>query len=181
MLPIREQQLTTRAQALRAQAAAGALPAQLAPELFALFSLAAQRALGLTPYDEQLIAGLAMAEGKVVQMQTGEGKTLAAVAPVALHALRGTGAHVLTFNDYLAQRDAAWMGPIYRLLGLSVAHVAQDMSPGATRGRVRRRRHLRHRQGGRLRSAPGQHRAGDGRAGAAAVCALRWWTRRIRC
>jgi preprotein translocase subunit SecA len=97
-------------------------------ELFALVLVAAERALGLAPYDEQVIAGLAMGEGKVVEMQTGEGKTLAAVAPVALAALAGEGAHVLTFNDYLARRDAAWMGPVYRLLGLKVAHVEQAMS-----------------------------------------------------
>jgi preprotein translocase subunit SecA len=120
--------LTDRARALRVLARAGAPLGDLVPELFALVHECAQRTLGLTPYDEQLIAGLAMSEGKVAEMQTGEGKTLAAVAPVALFALGGAGAHVLTFNDYLARRDAGWMGPIYRLLGLEVAHVEQGMT-----------------------------------------------------
>ena len=69
--------------------------------------------LGQRPYDEQVVAALALDAGAVVEMQTGEGKTLTATLPVALHALERRGAHVLTFNDYLARRDAAWMGPIY--------------------------------------------------------------------
>jgi preprotein translocase subunit SecA len=120
-------ELTARAQALAARARAGALPDSLRDPLFALVVENTRRVLGLSIYDEQLIAGLAMSEGKVVEMQTGEGKTLAAVAPVALHALAGAGAHVLTFNDYLARRDAGWMGPIYRRLGLRVAYVEQGM------------------------------------------------------
>ena len=68
---------------------------------------------GSRPFDEQIVGGLAMHQGKIAEMQTGEGKTLAAVAPVALNALAGHGVHVLTFNDYLARRDAAWMGPVY--------------------------------------------------------------------
>jgi preprotein translocase subunit SecA len=102
-------------------------------EVFALVSEAAWRALGLRLFDEQIIAGLAMHEGRVVEMQTGEGKTLAAVAPVALNSLTGDGAHVLTFNDYLARRDAAWMGPVYRLLGLEVGHVQEGMSSAERR------------------------------------------------
>ena len=66
-------------------------------------------------------------------MQTGEGKTLAAVMPASLHALAGQGVHVLTFNDYLARRDAEWMGPVYRQLGLSVGFVQQGMTPGERR------------------------------------------------
>ena len=84
--------------------------------------------LGLRPFDEQVVAALALADGTVVEMQTGEGKTLAAVTPVALHAHR-RGVHVLTFNDYLARRDADWMGPVYRVLGLSVGYVQQGMTP----------------------------------------------------
>ena len=84
--------------------------------------------LGLRPFDEQLIAGLALHAGNIVEMQTGEGKTLAAVAPVSLNALKGRGAHVLTVNDYLARRDARWMGPIYERLGLSVGTVQEGMS-----------------------------------------------------
>jgi preprotein translocase subunit SecA len=81
----------------------------------------------------QIIAALAMDRGAVVEMHTGEGKTLAAVMPAALNALAGQGAHVLTVNDYLARRDAEWMRPVYARLGLEVAFVQQGMSPDARR------------------------------------------------
>jgi preprotein translocase subunit SecA len=103
----------------------------LETEMFALVREAARRALGLDPFAVQVLAGLAMARGRVVEMPTGEGKTLAAVFPAALQALAGRGIHVLTFNDYLARRDAAWMGPAYRMLGLSVGCVQEGMSPAA--------------------------------------------------
>ncbi len=80
----------------------------------------------MRPFDTQMIAGVAMHQGKLAEMCTGEGKTLAAVAPVYLSALTGRGVHVLTFNDYLARRDAQWMGPVYRFLGLSVGCVQQQ-------------------------------------------------------
>ncbi|MGD2078786.1 MAG: hypothetical protein PVH18_10405, partial [Chloroflexota bacterium] len=95
---------------------------------FALVREVARRQVGMRPFDVQIIGGLGLYEDKIVQMDTGEGKTLAAVAPVALHALRGLGAHVLTFNDYLARRDAEWMGPIYRALGLTVGFIQEEMS-----------------------------------------------------
>ena len=79
-------------------------------------------------FDAQLEGALALAHGRIVEMQTGEGKTLAAVPAVAWYARAGGGVHVLTVNDYLARRDAAWMGEAYRWLGLSVAAVAQDMT-----------------------------------------------------
>ncbi len=81
----------------------------------------------------QIVAALALDAGAVVEMQTGEGKTLSSVMPVALAALSGRGAHVLTFNDYLARRDAEWMGPIYERLGLSVGFVQQGMTPDERR------------------------------------------------
>lgn len=96
---------------------------------YALVREAARRTIGLWPFDVQVVAALALDRGRVVEMQTGEGKTLAAVMPASLNALIGKGVHVLTFNDYLAQRDAEWMGPVYRLLGLSVAYVQGGMSP----------------------------------------------------
>jgi len=91
--------------------------------VFAAVHDAAEAELGLCAYDEQLIAGLALARGRLVEMQTGEGKTLAAVFAVAAGALAGRGFHVLTFNDYLARRDAEWMGPVYARLGLTVGFV----------------------------------------------------------
>ena len=82
----------------------------------------------MRPFDVQIVAALAMDEGAIVEMQTGEGKTLAAVMPAAFNALAGRGVHVLTFNDYLARRDAEWMAPLYQGLGLSVAFVQNGMA-----------------------------------------------------
>ena len=98
-------------------------------EVFALVYEAARRSLGLTFHDVQLVAGLAMAEGKIAELATGEGKTLAAVLPACLFALAGKSVHVLTFNDYLAGRDADWMGPAYRLLGLDIGVIREGLSP----------------------------------------------------
>ena len=89
---------------------------------------ASRRILDLRPYDEQILAALALHQGKLAEMQTGEGKTLAAVLPASLEALTGQGVHILTFNDYLARRDARWMGPLYEFLGLSVGYVQDGMS-----------------------------------------------------
>ena len=102
---------------------------QVLAEVFALVREASRRTIGLAPFDVQIIAGAAMAAGGVAELPTGEGKTLAAVFPACLHALSGRGVHVLTFNDYLARRDASWMGPIYRLLGLSVGCIQEGMAP----------------------------------------------------
>ena len=120
--------LGARARTLRSRVQTGVAPETQLPEAFALVREAARRALGQRPFDEQVLAGLALAQGRIVEMATGEGKTLAAVAPVFLQALAGRGAHVLTFNDYLARRDAAWMGPVYERLGLSVGFVRERMS-----------------------------------------------------
>ena len=102
-------------------------------DAFAIAREAARRTVGLRPYDVQLLAGLALNDRKLVEMQTGEGKTLAAVLPAILRAFLGRGVHVLTFNDYLAARDSQWMGPIYRFLGLSVGHVEQGMAAAERR------------------------------------------------
>jgi len=123
-----DQQLGQRAKDLKRRLQSGQSPGALTVELFALAREVARRRVGMRPFEAQVIGGLGLYEGKIVQMNTGEGKTLAAVAPVALHALRGLGVHVLTFNDYLARRDAEWMGPIYRSLGLTVAFIQEGMS-----------------------------------------------------
>jgi preprotein translocase subunit SecA len=99
----------------------------LLPEVYALTREVCARVLGLRPFDVQMMAAIALHQGKLAQLATGEGKTLAAVLPAALNALTGRGVHVLTANDYLARRDAAWMGGAYRFLGLSVASVAQGL------------------------------------------------------
>ena len=109
--------------------------AEVVVEAFALVREAARRVLGLDPFDVQIIAGLAMAGSRIVELPTGEGKTLAAVFAAYLHALSGRGVHVLTFNDYLARRDAAWMGPVFAWLGLSVGCVGEGM-PAADRRRA---------------------------------------------
>ena len=93
---------------------------QILPEAFATAREAASRSVGMRPFDVQLVGGMVLHEGKISEMRTGEGKTLVATLPVFLNALAGKGVHVVTVNEYLAQRDAEWMGPIYRLLGLSV-------------------------------------------------------------
>jgi preprotein translocase subunit SecA len=120
-------ELRGRAAKLRERAAAGSALDELLVEAFALTREAARRALALRPFDEQLAGGIALHHGRVVEMPTGEGKTLAAVAPVFLAGLQGRGVHVLTFNDYLARRDALWMGPVYELLGTSVGFVEEGM------------------------------------------------------
>ena len=124
-----DRDLEARFGELRRRAGSG----DLRPFVYALVREAAFRALGQRPFDVQVAAALALAEGTVVEMQTGEGKTLTAVMPAALNALTGQGVHVLTFNDYLARRDAEWMGPVYRRLGLSVGYVQQGMTPAARR------------------------------------------------
>jgi preprotein translocase subunit SecA len=112
---------------------AGFSPEKATIEAFAFVYEAAYRALGLVPHEVQLIAGLAMCGRKVAELPTGEGKTLAAVFPACLFALTGRGVHILTFNEYLARRDAAWMGPVYRLLGLSVGVIQEGMAKAQKR------------------------------------------------
>ena len=97
------------------------------PDVIALTAVVAERVLGLKMFDVQLQGALALAAGKIAEMQTGEGKTLAAVPAVVWYAREGAGVHVMTVNDYLARRDAQWMGGIYEFLGLSVGHVQQGM------------------------------------------------------
>ncbi|MDX1736091.1 MAG: preprotein translocase subunit SecA, partial [Halioglobus sp.] len=93
---------------------------QILPEAFAVVREAGERVLGLRHFDVQLIGGMALHEGKIAEMRTGEGKTLVATLPAYLNALGGDSVHIVTVNDYLAGRDAAWMGPLYNFLGISV-------------------------------------------------------------
>jgi preprotein translocase subunit SecA len=99
---------------------AGAALDDLLPEAFATVREAALRVLGQRPYDTQIIGGITLHEGRIAEMRTGEGKTLVATLPAYLNALSGNGVHVVTVNDYLARRDADWMGPVFRTLGMSV-------------------------------------------------------------
>ncbi len=100
----------------------------LLPDAFAVAREAAKRTIGLRPYDVQLIGGMVLHEGAVAEMKTGEGKTLVAMLPAYLNGLTGRGVHVVTVNDYLAQRDAGWNGPIYDYLGLSVGVIINEAS-----------------------------------------------------
>ncbi|MBI9105192.1 MAG: preprotein translocase subunit SecA [Spirochaetales bacterium] len=103
----------------------------LLPEAFALAREASRRTLGERHYDVQLLGGIVLHQGKIMEMKTGEGKTLSSVSAAYLNALTGKGVHVVTVNDYLAERDAAWMKPVYEMLGLSVGTVLSDMDPEA--------------------------------------------------
>ncbi|MBT7860620.1 MAG: accessory Sec system translocase SecA2, partial [Gemmatimonadetes bacterium] len=111
---------------LRAQEPGADLDDVLVP-WFVLVREVAGRMLHMRPFDVQMLASICLYHGKIAEMQTGEGKTLAAVAPASLRALVGRGVHVLTFNDYLAKRDAEWMGPVYRFLGLRVGIIQAGM------------------------------------------------------
>jgi preprotein translocase subunit SecA len=99
----------------------------LLPEAFAVVREVSRRTLGMRPFDVQIMGGIVLHEGKIAEMKTGEGKTLAATMPVYLNALQGKGVHVVTVNDYLARRDAAWMGEIYTFLGLEVGLIQESM------------------------------------------------------
>ena len=101
---------------------------ELLPDVFAVAREAAKRISGLRPYDVQLIGGMVLHEGAVAEMKTGEGKTLVAMLPAYLNGLTGRGVHVVTVNDYLAQRDAGWNGPIYDFLGMSVGVIINNAS-----------------------------------------------------
>src|SRR6202021_3663451 len=100
---------------------------------FALVREAGRRKLGMRHFDVQLIGGIVLNEGKIAQMKTGEGKTLVATLPAYLNALTGRGVHIVTVNDYLARRDAEWMSPIYRSLGLTVGVIVHDLSDAERR------------------------------------------------
>ncbi len=109
----------------------------LLPDVFAVVREASKRVLGMRHFDVQLMGGMVLHEGQIAEMKTGEGKTLVSTLPTFLNALTGKGVHVVTVNDYLARRDAEWMGQIHRFLGLSVGLIQQDMLP-----QVRRKNYL---------------------------------------
>ena len=145
----------------RAQGAVHAPPQDLdalLPEAFALVREAARRTLGMRHFDVQLIGGIALHQGKIAEMRTGEGKTLVATLNAYLNALSGKGVHVVTVNEYLAQRDADWMGPVYRFLGLTVGVIKSNQATDEKRAGLRGRHHLRHQQRVRLRLSARQPR-----------------------
>ncbi|MGR6761346.1 DEAD/DEAH box helicase [Paenibacillus polymyxa] len=123
-----DQRLKAESLWLKKEAKLGTPLDELLVDAYALVCEAAKRKLGLQPYDVQIMAAIALHDRFVIEQHTGEGKTLSAVMPAYLNALTVEGVHVLTFNDYLANRDAEWMGPIYRFLGLTVKSVQAGMS-----------------------------------------------------
>nr|MCU0831475.1 preprotein translocase subunit SecA [Rhizobiaceae bacterium] len=112
----------------RAEIANGRKVDDLLVPAFAAVREAAKRALGLRPFDVQLIGGMVLHEGGIAEMRTGEGKTLVATLPVYLNALSGKGVHVVTVNDYLAQRDAGWMGRVYAKLGMTTGVIVHGLT-----------------------------------------------------
>ena len=118
-----DEQLAAKTVEFRARLEKGETVDQLLPETFAVVREASKRTLGMRHFDVQLIGGMVLHQGKIAEMRTGEGKTLVATLAVYLNALPGKGAHVVTVNDYLARRDAAWMGKIYNFLGMTVGVV----------------------------------------------------------
>jgi preprotein translocase subunit SecA len=110
-----------------------ALLNELLPQAFAVVREAGKRVLGMRHFDVQLIGGMVLHDGQIAEMKTGEGKTLVATLPAYLNALTGRGVHVVTVNDYLARRDAEWMGQVHRFLGLSVGLIQQEMDPATRR------------------------------------------------
>ncbi|HRX26008.1 MAG TPA: preprotein translocase subunit SecA, partial [Aminivibrio sp.] len=115
-----DEELRSRGPEFRRRLENGESPDDLLPEVFAVVREVSKRTIGLRHFDVQLMGGMALHEGKITEMKTGEGKTLVATLAVVLNALSGKGVHVVTVNDYLARRDAEWMGPIYSFLGLTV-------------------------------------------------------------
>ncbi len=121
-------ELRARTDAFRADIANGASLDDLLVPAFATVREAAKRALGMRPFDVQLVGGMVLHAGDIAEMRTGEGKTLVATLPVYLNALAGKGVHVVTVNDYLAKRDAEWMGRVYKFLGLTVGVIVHGLS-----------------------------------------------------
>jgi preprotein translocase subunit SecA len=118
--------LRAKTEEFRERLGAGETLEDILPEAFAVVRETSRRTLGMRPFDVQVMGGIVLHQGKIAEMKTGEGKTLAATMPVYLNALSGKGVHVVTVNDYLARRDANWMGEIYEFLGLKVGLIQES-------------------------------------------------------
>jgi preprotein translocase subunit SecA len=125
---LKDKDFSQKTQKLKDRLVSGETIEQVLPEAFALAREASRRTLGLRHFDEQMMGAMVLAQGKIAEQKTGEGKTLTAVPALYLHSLTGKGAHLVTVNDYLARRDAGWMGPIFHLLGVSVSSMINNQS-----------------------------------------------------
>jgi len=133
LLPLNDAQLAAKTVLFKERLANGEPLDNLLPESFAVMREAAKRVLGERHYDVQLIGGVILHQGKIAEMKTGEGKTLTSTLPAYLNGLTGKGVHVVTVNDYLAARDAEWMGKVYQFLGISVGKIVHGMDDTARR------------------------------------------------
>ncbi len=131
--PLSDESLRAKTDEFKSRFAGGESLDDLLPEAFAVIREAAKRTLGQRHYDVQIMGGAALHRGNIAEMRTGEGKTLVATLPSYLNALAGRGVHVVTVNDYLAERDSEWMGRIHRFLGLSVGVIVNSMTPAERR------------------------------------------------
>ena len=129
MAALSDEQLAAKTDEFKQRVAEGATVDDILPEAFAVVREAGERTVGLRHFDVQLIGGMTLHEGKIAEMRTGEGKTLVATLPAYLNALSGNAVHLVTVNDYLATRDAAWMGPLYEFLGLTVGVIRSGQNP----------------------------------------------------
>ena len=126
-------ELTAKTAVFKQRLADGETLDEILSEAFAVVREASRRALGMRHFDVQIMGGIALHEGNIAEMRTGEGKTLVATLPIYLNALAGTGVHLVTVNDYLASRDAEWMRPVYNLLGMEVGVLQDNMHPAERR------------------------------------------------
>ena len=127
LFELSDEDLKEKTNEFRARFSSGETLDQLLPEAFSVARETSRRVLGMRHFDAQLVGGIVLHEGKIAEMRTGEGKTLAATLPAYLNALSGKSVHVVTVNDYLATRDAGWMGVLYNALGLSVGVIVSGM------------------------------------------------------
>jgi preprotein translocase subunit SecA len=133
MMALSDEELKAKTPYFRERLQNGFSLDDILPEAFAVAREASRRTLMMRPFDVQIIGGICLHEGMIAEMKTGEGKTLAATLPLYLNALEGKGCHVVTVNDYLARRDAEWMGPVYKFLGLTVGEVIHGMDDNERR------------------------------------------------
>ena len=126
-------QLRAKTEEFKARLQKGETEDDILPEAFATVREAADRVLGLRPYDVQVLGGIVLHQGRIAEMKTGEGKTLVSTMPAYLNALSGHGVHIVTVNDYLARRDSEWMGKVHRFLGLSVGLIVHDLDSAERR------------------------------------------------